>query len=267
MEAKSYEARVRELEAEGLSTSDAQAAADAEEERVLARPPAKGYPGAPWRLTEVGGQSCFVNARGNRITYVDSDLRKAHGAVMEAYPRLLPGQARGRGAREVEAQRLPLVSDHRRMAGLPQRVDHRARAKGGRMSEIFLRVISNGSRWMGEEPATVEELLEVMARTPLDPRFEDYGGFIGDTRGAKPAGYNAAGKRCYIDTGPIYPEHPQAVRFWGNFFELSHVFEIDTDDPETIEKITRAIRANQSTPAYKAARKARGLPAEIEREP
>ena len=87
---------------------------------------------------------------------------------------------------------------------------------------------SNGSRWAGQAPASVDELLDVLARETLDPRFEKYGNFI------------------------LRDETP--LRFWGNFLSVSHVFSIDTDDAALIERLTAAIRANQQRPAYQTAR-------------
>ena len=92
---------------------------------------------------------------------------------------------------------------------------------------------ANGSKWAGESPDSIDELLGVLARTPLNPMFEEYGNFI--LRDEKP-----------LPDG--------VVRFWGNFHELSHVFSVDTDERDMIERLTSAIRANQATPAYIAAR-------------
>lgn len=60
----------------------------------------------------------------------------------------------------------------------------------------------------------------------------------------------------YTDTGPIHDDAPAAVRFWGNFHALSCVFQIDTDEPDIIARLTEAIRANQASPAYQEARRA-----------
>jgi len=100
-------------------------------------------------------------------------------------------------------------------------------------------IISNGSHWAGEEQSSIAELLEALQSEPLDPTFEKYGNFI-------------------INPEPI-EGIGSPIRFWGNFFGLSHVFQIDTDEPSAIALLTEAIRANQSTPAYKQARKLRGL--------
>ena len=88
-------------------------------------------------------------------------------------------------------------------------------------------ITANGSRWFGQEPAPVDELLAVLAAEPLSRRFEIYGNFI-------------------------IADGDGSTRFWGNFAAISHVFCVDTNDPEIIERLTTAIRANQQTAAYLA---------------
>lgn len=87
-------------------------------------------------------------------------------------------------------------------------------------------IYSNGSRWCGQDPATVAELLGVLAVEPLCRSFEIFGNFI--------------------------TSDGDAAHFWGNFHKISHVFSIETRDPALAERITAAIRANQQTPAYLA---------------
>jgi hypothetical protein len=93
---------------------------------------------------------------------------------------------------------------------------------------------SNGSKWAGQEPDTVEQLLGVLDREVLDRRF--HGMFI--TREPK-----------LVNGGRLTPG---TVRFFGNFLTVSHVFRIDTDDADIIAKLTRAIRRNQRQEAYRA---------------
>lgn len=90
---------------------------------------------------------------------------------------------------------------------------------------------SNGSKWAGEAPDTLADLLKVLASHPLDRNFEQYGNFI------------YAGDPAILSG---------TTRFWGNFFTISHVFNIDTDEPEVIDALTRAIRANQQRQDYLA---------------
>ena len=97
---------------------------------------------------------------------------------------------------------------------------------------------SNGSRWAGQEPATVDELLDVLATHPLDSTFEKYGNFITDCDGL----LNYLGKPINYPAG--------SVKFWGNFRDLSHVFDIVTNDATTIAALTTAIRSNQKRADY-----------------
>lgn len=102
---------------------------------------------------------------------------------------------------------------------------------------------SNGSKWVGDLPDSIETLLSVLGKYVLDRRFENpqYGhSFIS---------ISAIGDKWAV---------PGTVRFHGNFFELSHVFSVDTDEPALIAKLTDAIEANmaradyQSQPSYAA---------------
>ena len=110
------------------------------------------------------------------------------------------------------------------------------------------KIISNGSRWAGQQPAEVSELLNLLATEPLRRVFEAYGNFIMPEPKHGVESYET-GKLEYVDGDPIYPE-AGVVRFWGNFETCSHVFQIDTSDPELIAKLTAAIRANQQRADY-----------------
>lgn len=91
----------------------------------------------------------------------------------------------------------------------------------------MLEITSNGSKWIGQDPDSIDRLVEVLAVEPLDPRFLNYGRFILPLGGGK-------------------------VRFFGNFFALSHVFNITTDDPALIGRLTVAIYDNMATPEFEA---------------
>jgi len=116
----------------------------------------------------------------------------------------------------------------------------------------MIRIISNGSKWAGETPDSVADLLLVLAAHPLDRKFEEFGNFVNAAplTSASPAGYDKNGKMTYHQGPLIYPDHPETARFFGNFAHLSHVFTIDTDEPEFISVLTAAIRANQKRPDY-----------------
>lgn len=110
---------------------------------------------------------------------------------------------------------------------------------------------SNGSKWNGQTPDSLDRLFEVLATHPLDPAFEALGGFIGKAHGCRVV--YVGGVRTYTDTGTMYPGI-EATQFFGNFWDIAHVFNIDTDDADLIERLTVAIRANQASDAYAQAK-------------
>ncbi len=85
----------------------------------------------------------------------------------------------------------------------------------------------------GNGPGTVEHidtLFQRLAEAPLDPRFLPLGGYVfrdGDGR----------------------------VRFFGNFFEWSHGFQINClEGCEIARRLEAAIEANMASPAFEEAR-------------
>lgn len=98
----------------------------------------------------------------------------------------------------------------------------------------------NGSKWLGEAPDSIETLLDVLTREPLDPRFEEYGNFV----------YPLDGEHGYND-----PAYAGTFRFFGNFALLSHSFGITSDEADTIKVLTDAIRANQAREDYQKIRR------------
>jgi len=80
----------------------------------------------------------------------------------------------------------------------------------------------------------LERLFELLETEPLHPTFEEYGNFAGtDVPGRQGEGF---------------------VLFWGNFYNYSHAFSVQSNDAAMIEKLTKLIRDNQATVAYKEAR-------------
>ena len=92
----------------------------------------------------------------------------------------------------------------------------------------MLNIYSNGSTWGGDGPLPLEDLYSRLETNTLDPVFEGYGNFI-----------------------TLEADH---VHFFGNFFDYSHVFRLDTDDPWIAERLEKLIRSNQETPAYREAK-------------
>lgn len=54
----------------------------------------------------------------------------------------------------------------------------------------------------------------------------------------------ASRKRFAVATRPIYPEHPEAIRFFGNFIGHSFPFWLDTADEALIQRLDEAIAKN-----------------------
>ena len=77
-------------------------------------------------------------------------------------------------------------------------------------------IISNGSKWHGEEPDDLPTLIRMLATHPLRPKFGN----------------------CECD-------HDGGVQFLGNFSDLSHVFNIHTNDQAVIDQLRAAIAANR----------------------
>lgn len=108
----------------------------------------------------------------------------------------------------------------------------------------------------GSTPEALKVLIYTLATHPLDPAFESVGGF-----GPYPAlrSYSEQmpdGSTIYAPGSPIHPEHPDAVRFFGNFANLSLVFVVDAEDPETVEFLRQRIAENRQTRGYQMARDA-----------
>lgn len=116
----------------------------------------------------------------------------------------------------------------------------------------FIFINSNGSGRIGD----IAELLDALNSTALDPRFEQYGNFItaNPCIGVHNPDYREVeGAEQWID-GPRIFDVDGVVYFHGNFYGLSHVFSIYTNDADTIQKLTDAIRANQQSGDYLAAK-------------
>lgn len=101
-------------------------------------------------------------------------------------------------------------------------------APGAAASEV--KIYANGSGRV----LPIEALFSALESATLDPRFEAFGNFI------EPLGR-------------------WRVRFFGNFYDLSHVFRLDVPAGPLADRLTAAIRANQGRTAYvKACREVRG---------
>lgn len=111
-------------------------------------------------------------------------------------------------------------------------------------SQPFVYIMGNGSKWIGEDPDDVRELLDALIKYSLDA--ERFNGFWADDPCAgvdNPDWTYENGKPRWID-GPRLYSCNGVVRFFGNFIEYSHGFSIDTNDAQTINELKDAIRAN-----------------------
>lgn len=120
----------------------------------------------------------------------------------------------------------------------------------------FVYIQHNGSHFAGTPPDDVSVLLDVLGREPLDPCFEKYGNFwtCDPCEGVRNPrwSYTYPNEPQFID-GPRIFKADGVYSFFGNFLNLSHGFGIYTNDPDTIQQLTAAIRMNQQRPDYQRA--------------
>lgn len=102
-------------------------------------------------------------------------------------------------------------------------------------------IISNGSKWAGEQPDSIDKLIEVLeSEHVIEERF------------FKPFENGHGEDRTYHQFCPINKSEKGEgwMKFFGNFENLSHVFEIETNDPEVVENLTKAIKNNKGWKDY-----------------
>lgn len=102
-----------------------------------------------------------------------------------------------------------------------------AHRRGLPNAETPVLVVSNGSG----QVLDLDALFEALAAHTLDPKFRRYGNLrLEDER------------------------RPGVMQFWGNFWDISHVFSVFcVAGCETARRLDAAIEANLATPAYAAA--------------
>ena len=105
---------------------------------------------------------------------------------------------------------------------------------------------SNGSKWAGEEPDSIDRLIEVLAEHTIEERF--FGPFTVREETEDGESKDVTHYHCPIKMGS-WPREGY-VRFFGNFEKLSHVFRIDTNDPDVVLKLVDAIKANEGWKKY-----------------
>jgi len=105
----------------------------------------------------------------------------------------------------------------------------------------MIEIVSNGSKWYGQQPDIIETLLEVLSKNTLDPKFEKYGNFIQRNPNWLKKEIAEKYKGCTV--------------IFGNFYSLSHVFNIITDEEELIQQLEKAINKNKQKQEYQELRK------------
>ncbi len=101
---------------------------------------------------------------------------------------------------------------------------------------VVTTIESNGSKWAGEEPATINELIEVLKIEKIESRFFEK--------------IYYAHHNKWIIMCPIKKEKNGQYHFFGNFEALSHVFNIRSNDPGIIRQLITAITNNPGWKAY-----------------
>ena len=104
----------------------------------------------------------------------------------------------------------------------------------------MLIINSNGSKWCGQPPDTIDELKDALKNYTLDPAFEQYGNFV-----------NRAPK---WDKPELNERFKGCTTIFGNFLTYSHVFSIITNDEHLINEIEGLVAENKERPEYRAAK-------------
>lgn len=99
---------------------------------------------------------------------------------------------------------------------------------------------SNGSKWAGQEPDTIDQLIYVLKSHTIEERF--FHSFSRPTN---------KGLKWYQLCPVNEMDYGDATMFFGNFETISHVFRIESNDPVVIEKLTKAIKNNKGWELYR----------------
>lgn len=111
--------------------------------------------------------------------------------------------------------------------------------------EPFIFIMSNGSRWLGQEEGDVAELLDMMAKHKLTEYFAPFYTVDPCYGVENPEWRRGSDQPLYID-GPRMYAYDGVVRFSGNFETYSHSFNIDTNHKPTIDALVAAIEKNRT---------------------
>lgn len=100
-----------------------------------------------------------------------------------------------------------------------------------------------------DQAEQLDRLFDALTRYTLDPVFEKYGAFLDAAEPDVIAAYERAHGKTF--------DVPRTMHAFGNFYDYSCVFNLYTDDPDLIARLTVAIRENRSREAYRRAKEER----------
>lgn len=131
------------------------------------------------------------------------------------------------------------------------------------MYKILAHNIGYNTTMQGWPSATIEGLFDALERWALDPRLAYSDPDKWDPQDNLRAPYRG---RCWgsctqrydtqtqstrtLATKPIWPDHPNAVRYCSNFLEVSFGFWLDTDDQLLIDDLDARIARNMQRPDF-----------------
>jgi len=104
---------------------------------------------------------------------------------------------------------------------------------------------SNGSKWGGETPDSIDKLIDVLSKHTLEERFFTWF----ETTGKYPEKIQRFPIEK-ITKASRFERYEGYTLFFGNFETVSHVFRIYSNDPDVIEKLTKAIQNNDGWIKY-----------------
>lgn len=110
--------------------------------------------------------------------------------------------------------------------------------------EPFIYIMANGSKWAGDEEDNLDMLLLMLSNHRLD--MERTAITVNPCVGVSNPEWTWENRKPRWIDGPRMYACEGVVRFGGNFERYSHGFSIDTNDPDTIATLTRAIELNTS---------------------
>jgi hypothetical protein len=111
------------------------------------------------------------------------------------------------------------------------------------MAKPITNIISNGSKWNGEKPDSIATLCHVLKTHPLEERLV----FKQKHITSKPGVFE------WVISWPIKKQKRAGVyNFFGNFKDICHVFNIETNDQKVIKTLKMHIMNNSAYPALRA---------------